>query len=92
MAEQLRKPFEKFVDWRQDAGVMLLCLPLHKSGALQQVHELFKRPSYIGNVTDRLTYWKTGWYNEKHTDTQRERERERPTDWLISMSRNRLLM
>jgi hypothetical protein len=37
-------PFEKFVDCRQCAAVMLLCLPLH-NGALPPVHELFKRPS-----------------------------------------------
>jgi len=45
VAEQLRGPFEKFVDWWQCAAVMLLCLPLHNSGALPPVHELFKRPS-----------------------------------------------
>jgi hypothetical protein len=31
----VRGPFENFVDWRQCATVMLLCLPLHKSSALQ---------------------------------------------------------
>jgi hypothetical protein len=40
MAEQLRGPFEKFVDWRQRATVMLLCLPL-------PVHELSKWTSYL---------------------------------------------
>jgi len=27
MAEQLRQPFEEFMDWRQCTAVMLLCLP-----------------------------------------------------------------
>jgi hypothetical protein len=54
MAEQLRGPFEKFLDWRQCAAVMLFYLPLHNSGALLPVHELFNRPSYLNNslVTD----------------------------------------
>jgi len=47
MAEQLRGPFEKFVDWRQCATVMLLCLPLHNSDALPPVHKLLEQPSYI---------------------------------------------
>jgi hypothetical protein len=42
-----REPFEKFVDWRQCTAVVLLWPPLHNSGALPLVHELFKRPSYI---------------------------------------------
>jgi hypothetical protein len=29
MAKQLRGPLEKFVDFRQCAAVVLLCLPLH---------------------------------------------------------------
>jgi hypothetical protein len=33
------------VDCRQCATVMLLCLPLHYSGTLPPVHELFKWPS-----------------------------------------------
>jgi hypothetical protein len=37
-------PFEKFVNWRQCAA-MLLCLPMHNIGALPLVHELLKRPS-----------------------------------------------
>jgi hypothetical protein len=41
----LRRPFENFVDWWQCASVMLLCLPLHNSGVLPPVYELFKRPS-----------------------------------------------
>jgi hypothetical protein len=47
IAEQLRGPFEKFVDWRQCATVMLLCIERDNSGALPPVHELFKRPSYF---------------------------------------------
>jgi hypothetical protein len=43
MTEQQWGPYEKFVDWRQCATFMLLCLPLHNSGALPPVHELFKR-------------------------------------------------
>jgi len=42
----LRGLFEKFVDWWQCAAVMLLCLPLHNSGALPPVDEIFKRPTY----------------------------------------------
>jgi hypothetical protein len=45
MVEQLWGPFEKFVDWWQCAVVMLLRLPVHNSGAMPPVHELFKRPS-----------------------------------------------
>jgi hypothetical protein len=40
-ADDVRGPFEKFVNWRQCAVVLLLCLPLHNSGALPLVHELF---------------------------------------------------
>jgi hypothetical protein len=47
MAEQLLGPFEKFVDLRLCAAVMLLCLPLHNSGTISPVHELSKRPLYI---------------------------------------------
>jgi hypothetical protein len=47
MAEQLQVPFEKFVDWWQCAAVMLLCLPLHNSGTVPPVHEIFKRPSLV---------------------------------------------
>jgi hypothetical protein len=43
----IRGLFEKLVDWRQCAAVMLLSLPLRKSGALPPVHELFKCPSYL---------------------------------------------
>jgi hypothetical protein len=44
MAEQLRVLFEKFVDRRHCAAVRLLCHPLHNSGALPPVHELFNGP------------------------------------------------
>jgi len=47
MAEQLRGPFEKFVDWRQCSALMLSCLLLRNSGALPTVHEFSKWPSYI---------------------------------------------
>jgi hypothetical protein len=40
----LRGPFEKFVNWRQCAAVMLLYLSGHNSGALPPVHELFIWP------------------------------------------------
>jgi hypothetical protein len=42
-----RGPFEKFVDWRQCAMLLLLCLHLHNSGALPPVHEIFKLSPYI---------------------------------------------
>jgi hypothetical protein len=41
----IRGSFEKIVNWRQCAAVRLLCLPLHNSGALPPVQELFKRHS-----------------------------------------------
>jgi hypothetical protein len=39
----LKEPFLGWrCNWRQCAAFMLLCLPLHNSGALPPVHELFK--------------------------------------------------
>jgi hypothetical protein len=55
MAEQLRGPFEMFVDWRYCSAVMLLCLRLHNSGVLPPFHKLFKRPSYIRKKYEKLT-------------------------------------
>jgi hypothetical protein len=45
MAEQLRGPFEKFVDWWHRAAVMQR---RYNSGALPPVHEIFKWLSYFG--------------------------------------------
>jgi hypothetical protein len=42
MTKQLRGPFEKFVDWRQCAAVILLPITQKTRGALPPVHELFK--------------------------------------------------
>jgi hypothetical protein len=41
----MRRPFEKFVDWRQCATFMLLFLPLYNNGSMPPDHELFKWPS-----------------------------------------------
>jgi hypothetical protein len=54
----VREPFEKFVDWRQCAAVMLLCLPLHKSGALPSLHELFKNGPRSCSAIIQMVYLK----------------------------------
>jgi hypothetical protein len=49
MAEKLRGPLEKFVDWRQCAALMQREAYEHNRGALPPVHDIFKRPSYEAN-------------------------------------------
>jgi len=44
MAEQIRRPFEKFVDWRQCAAVMKRGPQQHKSRALPPVQEFSNGP------------------------------------------------
>jgi hypothetical protein len=56
MAEHLQGPFEKVVEWQRCDTVMLLWLPLHNSGAMPQVHELFKRPSCYKHTTSGPTF------------------------------------
>jgi len=47
MAEQLRGPVEKFMDWQQCPTVMQREALQRNSGVLPPVHEIFKRPSYL---------------------------------------------
>jgi len=58
MISNIQGTFEKFVDWQKCAALIQKeavtyaerdshRLPLHNSGALPPVHEIFKRPPYI---------------------------------------------
>jgi hypothetical protein len=60
MVEQLRGPFEKFVDWWQCTTIMLLCLLLHNSGVYTtpEVHWLF----FVDVI--KLLVMKTNWYHQ----------------------------